>query len=426
MKLNIRRLVGFCAISSFLLSVPANADDWPQWRGPERTGHAAPSAAVPAALPKELKPEWKIAIGGGFSSPVLADGKLVYLDENGAREVAHVLEAGAGRELWRAEYAELFKDEWGPGPRSTPLIDQDRLYVQSCNGELRCFRLADGQLLWQAGFEKDFGVKFLGGKAREGTATRRGNNGCGVIDGQRFIVPVGGTNGTSLVCFDKMTGRVQWKSGNDEAAYSSCMVATLAGVKQVVAFTADALLGANLETGQILWRVPLVTNAKRHAATPVVFGDSVVVNSHSIGLVCFRIVSENGALQAKQAWVNKKLAINLATPVLVGEYLYCLGAQKDFVCVEAATGKLRWSRPGFGRGAKDYAATIALGSKLLVLTEPGELVLLEANPENGVELGRLQVCGSTWSHPAYGNGKLFVRDGRQLLCLDLSAQTAKP
>src|SRR5207249_1190634 len=149
--------------------------------------------------------------------------------------------------------------------------------------------LADGKVIWGTSFEKDFGVKFVGSKANEGTASRRGNNGSGVIDGERVVVPVGSTNGASLVCFNKRTGAILWKSGDDEAAYSSLMVATLAGVKQVVAFTAEALLGAGLETGKILWRVPLQTNAKRHAASPVIVDDHVMVNSHTFGLICLKV-----------------------------------------------------------------------------------------------------------------------------------------
>src|SRR5262249_36171504 len=168
-------------------------------------------------------------------------------------------------------------------------IDGARGSVQSCRGEFRCLNLADGKTIWSTSFEKDFGVKFLGSKANEGTATRRGNNGSGVIDGPRLVLPVGSVEGASLVCFDKLTGKVLWKSGNDEAAYSSLVIATLAGVRQVVAFTADALLGADLTDGKILWRVPFKTNAKRHAASSVIVGDTVLVNSHTIGLVGTRI-----------------------------------------------------------------------------------------------------------------------------------------
>ena len=399
----------------------ALAGDWPQWRGPARDGHSADSKSL-STLPKELKPVWRIAVGGGHSGPVVADGKLAYLDENGAREVAHLLDAATGKELWKVDYADRFQDEWGPGPRATPMIDGGRLYVQSCNGEFRCLALADGKTIWQTSFEKDFAVKFLGNKANEGTATRRGNNGSGVIDGQRLVLPVGGTRGASLVCFDKATGQVLWKSGDDEAAYSSFMVGTIAGVRQVVALTAEALLGAELGTGEILWRVPLKTSAKRHAASPVIIGDQVVVNSHTFGTRCFQIEKDTGGFKSIEAWANTDLKINLATPVLVEGHLYSQGAAKDFICADARSGALKWSQPGFGLGKKDYSSTIAVGKNLLTLTEDGTLLLFAASPEKFTELGRAQACGNTWSHPAYADGKLFVRDGRMLQCLDLSGQ----
>lgn len=375
---------------------------------------------APAALPREVKPVWKLSIGGGFSSPVVAGDKLVYLDGQEGKEVVHVVNAATGKEIWRNPFTEIFGDEWGTGPRSTPMVDGDRVYVQACNGEVRCFQLANGKELWKLSYDKDFGVKFLGSKAREGTASRRGNNGSGVIVDNRLILPVGNTDGASLVCVDKMTGKPLWKSGTDEAAYSSFVAMTLAGENQVVAFTADALLGADLATGKILWRVPLRTNAKRHAASPVqIGGDMVTVNSHTFGLNAYKITKDTGGWKAIEAWSNKDQKINLATPLLEKGHLYCQGANKDFVCVDAATGKTKWTQPGFGTGKKDYSSTIGIGGKLLVLTEDGTLLLLAANPEKYTELGRLQVCGNTWSHPAVANGKLYVRDGRSLQCLDL-------
>lgn len=406
-------------LAGLLLPARGGDADWPQWHGPARDRHAA-GARPPAALPRELQPAWKTPVGGGHSGPVVSGGTLVYLDEDGTREVAHALDAATGRERWRADYAAVFRDEWGAGPRATPFIDGHRVYVQSCDGEFRCLNLADGKTVWRVNFEQDFGVKFLGAKANEGTATRRGNNGSGVIDGHRLLLPVGGRQGSSLACLHKETGKVLWKSGDDEAAYSSLVIGTLAGVRQVVAFTADALLGADLETGRLLWRTPLKTNAKRHAATPVLAGNRVIVNSHTFGLRCFEVAAADGGLQAREAWANPALAINLATLVSVGPCLYGQGAKSDFICVDTATGKLRWSQAGFGLGRKDYASTIAVGDRLLVLTEGGTLLLLAADPDHYRELGRLQACGSTWSFPALAGGRLYVRDARQLLCLDLA------
>jgi outer membrane protein assembly factor BamB len=402
------------------------ANDWPQWRGPDRSGHAATSAGGPRELPKDLQPKWKLSVGPGHSSPVVASGRLIYLDEQNGKEIAHAVDAQTGREIWRTEYSDGFQDEWGAGPRSTPMIDGDRVYVQSCSGEFQCLRLADGRVVWKTSFEQDFGVKFLGSKAKEGTAARRGNNGSGVIDGDRIVLPVGNTNGASLVCFDKLTGKVIWKSGQDEAAYSSFMLGTLGGVRQVVAFTADSLLGADLQDGRILWRVPLKTAAKRHAASPVIVGQQVLVNSHTIGLLCYDIRKSEAntpgnkpAFEAAVAWENKDLKINLATPVVVGNQLYCQGANRDYVCVDLKSGKLLWSQMGFGLGRKDYASTIATRDHLLVLTEDGTLLMLKPDPNRYSEVGRLQVCGNTWSHPALADGRLYVRDGRQLYCIEL-------
>lgn len=410
----------------FALLPTALADDWPQWRGPTRTGQASADAPVPAGLPKELKPLWRISSDPGFSSPIVAGNKLIYLDENGGKEVAHVVEADTGKELWQQGYAEAYQDEIGAGPRSTPIVDGDRLYVQSSKGEFRCLGLADGKVIWQTSFEKDFGVRFLGNQTQEGTARRRGNNGSGVIDGDHIILPVGSTDGASLVCFDKRTGSVIWKSQDDEAAYSSLMTATLAGIPQVVAFTAESLMGVAQSDGKLLWRVPMKTYARRHAATPVILNDTVTVNSFTIGLVCTKIGREGDKLKATPAWINKALKINLSTPVAVGPYFYCQGPTKDYVCVDARTGELKWSQPGFGQGRKDNSSTIAVGKNLLVLTESGELLLIAADPEKYRELGRLQVCGNTWCFPAYARGKLFVRDGRQLLCLDLMTPDSLP
>jgi outer membrane protein assembly factor BamB len=416
MKTSLRLKVGIVLLFAVAASVVAN--DWPQWRGAHRNGHA--EGATINSLPSDLKPLWRVRIGSGFSSPVFAAGKVLYLDEQSGQEIAHLIDATSGKEIWKAAYAPVFGDEWGAGPRATPIIDAGRAYVQSCTGEFRCLNLADGKTLWQTSFERDFGVKFLGSKANEGTASRRGNNGSGIISHDKVILQVGGTDGASLVAFDKTSGKVIWKSQNDEAAYSSVVLASFGDVEQVLAFTADALLAVRASDGNFLWRVPFKTAAKRHAASPVIFGDTVTVNSQTIGLVCERISQDSGGFKATEAWANKQLKINLTTPVEVGGYFYSLGEHGDYVCVDARTGKLKWSQPGFGKGDKqDYASTIAIGKNLLILTYNGQLILAAADPSQYKELGRLQVCGTTWSHPAYADGKLYVRDNRELLCLQL-------
>jgi len=402
------------------LADAARAGDWPQWLGPQRDGHASPGSPAVQKLAPELKVLWRKHIGGGFSSPVVAGGKLVVFDEDGGEEVTHMLDARTGTQIWSAPIGDVFRDEWGAGPRSTPIIDGDRVFVQSCKGEFQCLDLATGAKIWGVSFEKDFGVKFLGSKANEGTAARRGNNGSAVVDGNAVIVNVGSVNGATLVCFDKHNGKILWKAGDDEAAYSSPVVATLAGVKQVVSFTADALMGVERDHGSVLWRVPFRTESKRHAATPVIFGDTVIVNSHTIGLVATKIVREGGALRAVPQWVNKALKINLSTPVRVGDYLYDQGPGQTYICADARTGETKWETPGFGSRGTENSSTISIGKNLLVLTDAGELVLAAARSDSYTELARVQACGKNWNFPAFSDGRLYVRDARELICFELA------
>lgn len=391
----------------------AQAADWAQWRGPNRDGHAGAGEKLAETLPSELKPLWKNSIGTGFSSPVVAGDKLVYVDGIGDEEVAHCVNARTGAELWKQAFAPIYSDEWGSGTRATPIIDGSRAYAQSCTGELRCFDLASGKVVWGASFEKDFGVKFLGSKAKEGTAARRGNNGSPLVDGNMLFVPVGATDGATIVAFDKETGKVLWKSGNEEAAYSSPIAAEFGGVRQIVAFTADSLSGFRREDGKILWRAPIVTGAKRNAMTPVIIGDNIVVNTYTGGQTSYLITRSGEEFSVREAWKNKDTKINLATPALVGGFLYSHGPKENYVCVDASNGQVKWAQNGFG---KDFSSTTVVGDKLVVVTDAGELVVIKPSPEHYQELARIQVCGKNWNSPAWADGRLYVRDQRELTC----------
>ena len=162
------------------------------------------------------------------------------------------------------------------------------------------------------------------------------------------------------------------------------------------------------------------TNAKRHACTPVIFGDNIVVASHTFGVISF-LVSKNGDdVTAKEAWRNKEMKINLATPVLVGGFLYSHGPSKNFACVDASNGQTKWTQAGFG---EQVSHTVAYGDKLAVLTDAGELIVIKANPEKYHELARAQVSGKSWVYPAAANGKLYIRDTKDLACYPIAEST---
>jgi outer membrane protein assembly factor BamB len=405
---------------SLLFAITIDASDWPQWHGLLRDRHTDdPTALQVKSLPEDWTPTWRKTVGPGHSSPVVNRGTLVFLDETNDRTVAHALEAESGTEIWQTPIGAHFEDEWGTGPRCTPFIDEDRIYAQSSQGEFHCLDLKTGESRWSLDFVRDLGARFIGARPGSGAAPRRGYNGSGLVEGQTVVLPVGSTQAT-LVCCDKLTGEERWRAGTDEVAYSSIVTADLGGTRQVVAFTADALMGARTTDGQVLWRVPLRTAAQRNVATPVIARDLVIVNSHTFGMIAIRIAANDNGCSATQAWRNPDLKVNLSTSALVGSHLYVIGADKDFVCVDARDGTVAWTQPNLlGPGRRDYGATIALAGRLLVLTDDGLLRLLEANPLRYVELGQTQVCGLTWTFPAIADGRLFVRDGRQLTCFAL-------
>lgn len=374
----------------------------------------------------EPKVVWRMKVGEGLASPVVSGGKLFYFDAVEGKETVHAIDAGTAKEFWRATIDDAFADTQGPaGPRCTPMVDGDRAYAVSCKGELRCLRAANGALVWRASYVNDLGAVFIGEKGDAQAAARHGNNGSPLIVGDRLYAGAGGTNGSSVVCFEKKSGRVLWKSQNDLAGFAPPVLATLAGVEQVVAFTVDGLIGLKPGDGQLLWRVPMRTRFGRHVTTPVFADDVVVVASHQVGLVGTRIVNEGSALRSEQAWLRKEHAINFSSPVVVGKYLYGLGAAKNLICVEVATGKTMWSKEGHFTTSADkaHASFIVMGKKILCLTDGGQLVLFEADPTEFRENSRAQVCGMNWCNPAYADGRLYVRDGiktdGELRCVSL-------
>jgi len=397
--------------------------DWAQWRGPNRDGHAPSGQKFPATLNEEPKVIWRLPAGPGLSSPVIAAGKVLAFDAQNGDETLRLLDAKDGHELWRAAVDKPFSDSQGPtGPRGTPLIDGDRVYAVSCRGELQCRALADGKLIWRTSFVTNWGATFIGEKGNTPGAARHGNNGSPVIHGDLLIANAGGTNGAGVIALDKRTGELRWKSQNDMAAYAAPIVASVAGREQVISFTADGGLGLAANDGRFLWRYPMKTAFARHVGAPVVLDDLVVLGSHQAGLVGLRITRDGDRQEAQPAWTSKEAAINFSSPVRVGGQLYGLGPAKDLFCLDLADGKVRWKHTGLAMGPADKAwvSLLAAGDRMLGLSDTGTLVLFAAKPDAYEEFGQQQVCGSNWCHPAYADGRLYLRDTKHWLCLEFT------
>ncbi len=405
--------LAFCTVAA--------ASDWPQWRGPSRTGQVPAGEYVPSKLAAEPHIVWRIAIGEGFASPVIAAGTVFYLDNQEAQEVAHAVDAATGKELWRATIFSSHRDGFGIGPRCAPTVDGDRVYVQATKGALRCLSTADGKVSWQTNYVDDLGAIYIGEKGKASGASRHGANGSPLIEGDRLFVQAGGLNGASIVAFNKMDGTVIWKSQSDQTAYAAPFMAESCGKRQLISFTAEALIGLDPADGKLLWRHPLKTALGRHVTTPVVWKDIVVVGSHQIGLVGIKIARSGDEFAASEGWVTKDAAMNFSTPVLTGDHLYGLGPNKNILCIDPATGQIQWEKTGLiiTSADKAEASFLIMGGNILMLSDSGELALFAADPHEYREISRVQVCGNTWCNPAYADGRLYLRDAHELMCVDL-------
>jgi outer membrane protein assembly factor BamB len=411
------------AFISFLLSLIlvhfSFAGDWSQWRGDNRNG-VTHGEKVLGNLPAKPRALWQVPVGKGQGGLILAGGKIMMLHETmvGGKpmETAALIDSATGKILWQTPFADSFqyRNSYGPGPRVAPQIDDNLLFAQGTMGVLACLRLVDGKLLWSKNYKRDFGAKWFGGNApgSEGTAaSRHGNNGPPATDEKYIYAAAGGHEGASLVCLEKHTGKLVWKSGNDYAAYAGLMLGKLAGVKQVVMVTAANMKGYRAKDGRELWSVPVKTGAQRNIVTPILHGDTVTVASHTVGTFQVFIRNSGGRQVAKEVWRNKNVKTNITTPVLIDGHLYGLGSGNkncDFVCLSHMTGELMWSQKGY----EDYVSVIGIGNTLLIHGSRGALTLIKATPKKYTELGRVEKASQiSWNHPVYSGGVLYVKDG---------------
>ncbi len=359
---------------------------------------------------------------------MVAEGRVVLLEAEGEREVVRAYDAASGRRLWHADLDTVFRDHLPVGPRATALVDGDRLYVQSCRGEFRCLALSDGTTLWRVNFVNDFGAEFHGEVGDAAGAARHGYTAAPWVDGDRIFVAAGGRAGASIVCFDKRSGRVLWRSQNDGAGYAALALANVAGRRQLLAFTAEALLGLDPDSGILLWRCPVRTSFGRHITTPRAAHDLVLASSHQAGLLAVRPppAGSPAAVPLEPVWTSRVHAINVSPFVIVGSYLYGLGPSRRLMCVDTRTGERAWWREQFtGAPLKhDWSAILVAGERLLILAGNGRLLMVAADPTDFRLLaGPVEICGPNWCMPAWDGRHLYVRDETSLRAIELPAAT---
>ncbi|HUT57186.1 MAG TPA: PQQ-binding-like beta-propeller repeat protein [Phycisphaerae bacterium] len=391
------------------------AYDWPQWRGPNRNGVSPEKITWPASGPKQL---WKAAVGKGYSSVSISHGRAYTMGSTNSPDVDTVwcLDAKTGTVVWKYSYPCHNPDKQYPGPRATPTVDGNLVYTVSYSGQLHALNAETGAVVWGVDYMKDFGSRIRG-------SNRHGFSGSPLVDGNLLLANVGG-KGASVVAFDKTTGNVVWKSGDDPPTFSSPVTFALGAQRIVAMFGASGLFGYNLADGKLLWNVESKCNGNvLNAPDPVVNGDKIFITSGvggpGSGEGCFLLKIADG--NATAVYRNTNLLSQIASPVFIDGVLYCCSgyvSRKGMVCLDFDTGDIKWKNP------KVCGSLIAAGNRLIIQSVTGHLIVAEASPDGYKEIGRAPVLtGRCWTAPSLANGCVYCRNtAGDVVCFDLSGK----
>ena len=380
---------------------------WTGFRGPDRDGHYR-QQPVRTDWGSALKPLWKQPVGSGYASFVVVEGRAFTIEQRGVRELAAAYDVATGRELWTTAWNALFQGQ-GDGPRATPAWHDGRVYVLGATGELRALDAATGRTLWRTDILADAGT----GNMDFGMAASP------LVVGNTVVVLPGGPNGRSVVAYDRHTGKRVWSALDDRASYASPMLVTLAGVRQILAFTETRLVGLSPDDGTLLWEVPW--EMPNQASQPLVAGPDRVFISSGAGADAAMLqvaAGADGRLAARQLWRTNRMKNNFSSSVIHDGFIYGLDGS-ILACLDASTGELKWKGGRYGAGQLLLAS-----GHLIVLTEEGELALVRADPSAHQELTRFPaIAGKSWNHPAMSDGILLIRNVEEMAAFDLSKGT---
>lgn len=396
-----RRLPSWPLLAGFfmgtLLAAGAHAEDWPQWRGPQRDGISAESIPVWNQPPPVV---WEFPVGEGHSSVIVAEGRVFSMYKVENDEVVLCLDAKSGKELWSFRYRAPFTNAFGNGPRSTPTWHAGKLFTLGATGDLYCLDAKTGTVVWNLNLLGRFDASNL----FFGTSTSP------LVVEDLLLVMAGGM-GAGVVAFESATGHVRWTSQDDRASYASPILFRGAADPQAIFLTQQGLLALRPVDGKALWRLPLVTFNDENSCTPLAVGDLVVGTSVSYGSVAMRVQGET----ADQAWKSRDFSSYFSTPVAMGSEIYAVtGTPATLKCIDATTGAELWSHGPVGLL---YASLLVAKDKLLLQTDTGLLLLVEPNREGYKLLCKAQGCGPGWNHPALADGHLYLRDKAGIKCL---------
>ena len=387
---------------------PAAGARWTDFRGPRRDGLYTETAIRTDWPADGLEPLWVQPVGGGYASFVVADGRAFTIEQRRDQEVVAAYDVDTGTELWTHAWPAHFQEMLGgPGPRATPTWHDDRLYALGATGRFVCLDAASGRVVWSRDVLADADAENLPWAM----------SGAPLVVDDLVVVQPGGVRGWSVAAYDRRNGEVVWHALDDVQGYTSPMLATLGGVRQIVTVTAERAVGLRPEDGALLWEHPWTIPIVPNISQPLVVGDTRVFLSagYGKGAALVELSPDGDRFTAAAVWETNRMKNKFSSSVLIDGYVYGLD-ESILACLDAATGALMWKGGRYGHGQ-----LLAAGGHLIVLTEEGDLVLVQATPDGHRETARFPAIeGKTWNVPALAGGRLLVRNARQMAAFDLS------
>lgn len=419
-----------CLIAFAALAHGALADDWPQWRGPQRNGQSSETGLLQNWDAQQPKLVWMSeGMGSGYAGVSVADGHAYTTGNFSDGQAAVAVDAKDGNVLWKTALTDKAPRHGHNGSRCTPSIDGDRLYVVTSNGAIHCLKRDDGAVLWSKDFNEQWNGRMMSGW---------GYSESPLVDGD-WVLCTPGAKDAMIVALDKMTGDEIWKAavpdfgnrGKDGAGYSSIVVSNGAGVKQYVQLTGRGVIGVRAEDGKFLWGYNDVANGTANIPTPIPAGDYVFASSgYGTGAALLKLSPEGDGVKAEEVYFlnGKTFQNHHGGMLMIGDYIYAGHAHNNGfpICLEWKTGKVVWGGDKRGPGSGSAAVLYADGN-VLFRYQNGTLALIEATPQPNADDGYTLKGtfkpeyqeGRSWAHPVIVDGRLYLREQDKLMCYDV-------
>jgi outer membrane protein assembly factor BamB len=440
-------LLQIYVLTALLLSgTRLSADDWPQWLGPHRDSVWRESGIIDKFPTNGPPIRWRAKLGPGYSGPIVAQGRVYVTDRRLAEDAANpkdpfergsvrggerllCLSESDGHPLWHHEYDCAYSISYPAGPRVAPLVSGGKVYTLGAEGNLFCMDAESGKVIWYRDFKQDFEIK----------APTWGFAGHPLIEGNHLICLAGGA-GSTVVAFDKDTGKEAWRALTaEEPGYSSPMIFEAGGKRQLIVWDPDSANSLDPETGTVYWSIPFKSRSGLTVSSPRRQDDWLFFTSFYNGSLMLQLdLAKPGATTVWRTETGNEqqtthLNSILCTPFLQDGYVYGVCSYGQLRCLQADSGKRVWETFQATTGGEPIrwanAFIVRNGDRFFLFNEKGDLILANLSPAGYREISRTHLldptnkdCGRwvVWSHPAFANRCVFARNDKEIICADLS------